>query len=165
MFFRKRPSKPRTAVERIDALVAEHLPDADDATRELVVAIAGLFASVAYADRSYSEAEQAHVRAALATIHGLSAEGAEEIGRVLRDHMVEIASINPQRHTRALREHAEVELRREILAALVDLAAADGELQTSETELLRRTAAAMGLTQADYVAAQAAHRDRLSVLK
>jgi uncharacterized tellurite resistance protein B-like protein len=46
-----------------------------------------------------------------------------------------------------------------------DLAAADGEVSLSETDLLRRTATAMGLTPDDYLASKRRHRDRLSVLK
>ena len=64
-----------------------------------------------------------------------------------------------------MRELTDLDLRREVLDVLVDLAAADDEVSMSETQLLRRTATAMGLSQDDYVASQARHRDRLSVLK
>lgn len=166
MIFRKLAQQtPKGAADRIRAAIVDHLPDADEHTQALVTAVAGLLACVAYADREYREAEQAHVCEALSRVHGLTAAGVETICDVLRDHVIELASINPQKHTRALREHGDIELRREVLDALVDLAAADGELAMAETDLLRRTAAAMGLSQDDYVAAQARHRERLSVLK
>jgi uncharacterized tellurite resistance protein B-like protein len=166
MVFRKKPpEKPATGIDVVERLVADHLPDADGETREIVVAIAGLLANVAYADRTYDEAEQSHAREALGRIHALPAAGADAICEALRKHLVPIAAGNPQRHTRALRELAEPELRNEVLEALVDLAAADGELAMVETELLRRTASALGLDQNAYVQAQARHRERLSVLK
>jgi len=168
MIFRKRGEpapEPASGSARLHALVAGHLPEADADTHALVTAIAGLLACVAYADREYREAEQAHVREALGRVHGLSPAGVEAICAVLHERLVEIAAGNQQQHTRRLRELAEPELRREVLDALVDLAAADHELSMAETELLRRTASAIGLTQDDYVAAQARHRDRLSVLK
>ena len=93
------------------------------------------------------------------------AADADAICEALRQHLLTIAAGNSQRHTRALRELTEPELRQEVLEALVDLAAADGELAMVETELLRRTASALGLDQNAYVRAQARHRERLSVLK
>jgi uncharacterized tellurite resistance protein B-like protein len=166
MIFRKKPAaEPQSALARIEALVAQHVPDADADTRAIVVAIAGLLAGVAYADRTYNAAEQAHVHAALARVHGLSAAGAEAICDVLKRHLIEIAAVNPQQHTRRLRELGDLELRRDVLDALVDLAAADHDLSMAETSLLRRTAGALGLDQNDYAAAQARHRERLSVLR
>ena len=122
MFFRKKaPEKPETGIDLVERLVANHLPDEEQDTRAIVVAIAGLLAGVAYADRSYGEAEQAHVREALGRIHALSTAGADAICAALRQHLLAIAAINPQRHTRALRELADSELRHEVLDALVDL--------------------------------------------
>jgi uncharacterized tellurite resistance protein B-like protein len=168
MIFRKKQpqgARPPTALAHLQALVAQHLPEGDEDMRTIVVAIAGLLASVAYADRQYHEAEQSHVREALARVHGLSAAGTEAICEALRQHLLELASSNSQQHTRNLRELGDLELRRDVLDALVDLAAADEDLSMSETSLLRRTATALGLTQDDYVAAQARHRERLSVLR
>jgi uncharacterized tellurite resistance protein B-like protein len=122
-------------------------------------------ACVDYADRIYYVAEQAHAREPLQRIHGLSAAGALAICDTLREHIAELATTSMQVHTRQLRERSELELRREVLDVLVDLAAADDELSLVETDLLRRTASAMGLTQDDYLASQARHRARLSVLR
>lgn len=168
MFFRKKPErapKPVRGQERIAALIRLHLPEADADTLQIVSALTGLLACVAYADRKYDPAEQAHCRQALQCIHGLSEAGVEAICETLRDHIAELAHANMQVHTRQLRELCEVPLRREVLDMLVDLAAADGELALSETDLLRRTAAALGLTQDDYIASQARHRERLKVLR
>ncbi|MFW5740215.1 MAG: TerB family tellurite resistance protein, partial [Myxococcota bacterium] len=64
--------------------------------------------------------------------------------------------------TRDLKELTEPHVRREILDVLVDLAAADGEIALPEVNLLRQLTTALGLTQADYNASQARHRDKLA---
>lgn len=156
---------PSRGSARLDALVRAHMPEASDETQRVVIALAGLFACVAYADRRYDAAEQAHVRESLARVHELGREGVNAICAALDAHIGELAASNAQAYTRDLRELGTVEMRREILDALVDLAAADDELALSETNLLRRTTQSLGLDDNDYVVAQARHRERLSVLK
>jgi uncharacterized tellurite resistance protein B-like protein len=167
MFFRKTESSasPPSGGGQLAEVVREHMPADDEATRELVAAVAGLLVSVAYADRAFSEGEQAHVREVLARVAGLSEHGAGAIFAVLQRQGALIAVGNMHVYTRHLREHAELELRREVLEALLDLAASDGAISLTESDLLRRTTASLGLTQDDYLRAQAKHRDRLSVLK
>ena len=141
------------------------LPELDEDSARIIVSVAGLLAGVAYADRVYGEAEQAFVRTALSRMDGVTEEGSEAISRVLELHGQAIAVQNPQAFTRELRERVDVPLRLEVLELLLELAAADGELRLAETDLLRRTAAALGLTSADYLSLQERHRDRLSVLR
>ncbi|MDD9945513.1 MAG: TerB family tellurite resistance protein [Myxococcales bacterium] len=131
----------------------------------IVTAIAGLLAVVAYADREYSQDERARIRADLARLHTLPPEGVDAICHLVDRAIVELGTANSQNYTRDLRELVEVELRREVLDVLVDLAASDGEISLSESDLLRRTAASLGLTQDDYNSSQKRHNDRLSVLK
>ncbi|MDH5671769.1 MAG: TerB family tellurite resistance protein [Myxococcales bacterium] len=151
--------------DRVRRLVAEHLTDADSASLELVSAMTGLLAAVAYADREYTREEQEYVEHALRQIHGLDPHGVAAICAALREHIIEIAHSSSQAHTRAIRQHADRELRLEILDLLVDVAAADGTISMEETHWLRRATDAMGLTQDDYVASQTRHRERLSLLK
>jgi len=168
MIFRKRASKDEDrrnpAAREVARLLDVHMPDADDETRRLVAALAGLLACVAYADREYEPSEQAHIREELGHVHGLNAAGVDAICALLDAEIVELASGNTQNYTRDLRELAALGTRREILEVLVDLAAADGAVTTEETNLLRRATTAMGLEDGDYLAAQARHRERLSVL-
>jgi uncharacterized tellurite resistance protein B-like protein len=164
-FRQSEPTKRAIGSERVDAMIRERLAGVDEETLRLVVAVTGLLACVAYADRDYSAAEQAHVALVLSRVQGLDARAVDAICAALRDHIVEIAASNSNSYTRDLRELGELSLRREVLDSLVDLAAADGELSTPETDLLRRTAAAMGLTPDDYLGSQARYRERLSVLK
>lgn len=166
-FRRREPAEPRGSVGsvRLDALVRTHMPDAEEADVRIVVAVSGLLAAVAYADRRYGDEERAHVREALGRIDGLDADGAAAICDALHEHVVELASGNVQAFTRDLRELGDLALRREVLDLLLDCAAADDAVSLEETSLLRRAARAMGLDDADYTASQARHRERLSVLK
>jgi uncharacterized tellurite resistance protein B-like protein len=169
MFFRRATKPVRTAADSgrdaLHDLVHEHSSALDEDAQRLIVSVAGLLACVAYADREYKPEEQAYARDALARMDGLTAEGVEAICAALALHGNKIAAINPQAYTRELRERTDVELRREVLDVLLDLAAADGELSLAETDLLRRTTSALGLTPDDYVASQARHRDKLKLLR
>ncbi|HEY2732520.1 MAG TPA: TerB family tellurite resistance protein [Polyangiales bacterium] len=164
MFFRRSERKP-TPVERLRQLIRTHLPDADEDTHEIVFALAGLLACVAYADREFDAAEQLRACEALNNIPGLTAGGVAAICAALREHVGEIASVNPQAYTRALRERTQIEVRREVLDVLVDLGAADGTLSLAETDLLRRTTSALGLSPDEYLVSQARHRDKLGLLR
>ena len=143
--FVRRPDRPLSPTERLRQLIRTHLPEADEDTQEIVFALAGLLACVAYADRQFDAAEQLRACEALNNIQDLSAASVDAICAALREHVAEIASVNPQAYTRALRERTQTALRREVLDVLVDLGAADGELSLAETDLLRRTTAALGL--------------------
>jgi len=169
MIFRRKSRAPEpggsAGAPALAQAIEQHMPDADDDTRRLVVAVAGLFGCVAYADREYSEAERGHVREALGRIHGLDEAGVNAVCALLDDQITAIAASNTQAYTRDLRELGDLSMRREVLDALLDLAAADDDVSMAETDLLRRAATAMGLSQDDYVASQARHRERLSVLK
>jgi uncharacterized tellurite resistance protein B-like protein len=149
----------------VAATIRRHLPGADDETVRVVSALAGLLAAVAYADRDYSDAEEVEVRAALGRVHGMTSTGVDAVLDALRRTLVSHVAVEVPRCTRTLRELGDVELRREVLDALVDLAAADGRITTPETNLLRQVTTALGLSQSDYNASQERHRERLSVLK
>jgi uncharacterized tellurite resistance protein B-like protein len=155
---------PRGA-EEILVRVREHLPGADDETARVVAALGGLLAAVAYADRNYSSEEESVVKKLLARVHGMTDAGIEAICDAMRRHVVEASTVGIPRFTRELRELGDHELRRDVLEALVDLAAADGRVTMSETNLLRQITTSLGLSQSDYNEAQARHRDRLSILK
>jgi uncharacterized tellurite resistance protein B-like protein len=148
----------------LHAAVREALPQADAPTHSIVTAIAGLLGGVAYADREYSPQEEDRVRSALGRVHGLVGVAVEAILSVLREHIVEVATVQSPRYCRSLVEEGDRDLRLEVLDILVDLAAADGQISHEETTLLRNTTRALGLEQDDYNAIQAKHRDKLSVL-
>ena len=91
--------------------------------------------------------------------------GTNAICKTLRDHIVEISAVQLPRYARALLELGDEELRREVLGALIDLAAADASISLPETNLLRQITKSLGLTQQDYTELQERHRHHLSALK
>lgn len=165
VFFRRASSRPERPDERLLAAVRAHLPSADVSTQRIVAAVAGLLSCVAYADRTYSDAEAAKIRAELSRVHGLTPDAVDALERVLRAELVGLAMAGDQLWCRELVELGDRELRIEVLEVLVELAASDAEFTLAETNLLRRVATALGLAQTDYDALQARHRDKLSVLR
>ena len=154
---------PLAGAESLLEVVRAELPTADAETIRVVTAIAGLLATVAYADRDYSDAEDALVRSELRRIDGMTEDGVRAIGAALRKHVVEIATVQVPRYARVLVELADRELRKEVLGSLVELSAADGEITHAETNVLRQLTTSLGLSQSDYNEAQEHHRERLSV--
>ena len=144
----------RTSIER-------ELPDADAETVTVVASIAGLLGTVAYADRDYSAVEEARVRAELLRVQGMTESGVAAICKTLRERIVEISSIETPRFARALRELADEDLRREVLGAMVELAAADESISLAETNILRQLTQSLGLSQQDYLELQDRHRQHL----
>jgi uncharacterized tellurite resistance protein B-like protein len=145
--------------------VRGELSGADAETVRIVTAVAGLLGGVAYADREYSSTEEHTVRRELERVHGLSPVGIDAIVTAVREHIVDISTVQSTRYSRTLRELGDRDLRVEVLEMLVEVAAADGALSNEEVTLLRNTAQALGLDQADYNAAQAKHRDKLQSLR
>ncbi|HKQ71122.1 MAG TPA: TerB family tellurite resistance protein, partial [Polyangiaceae bacterium] len=139
--------------------------DAGDDTVRIVAAVAGLMGTVAYADRKYTASEEERIRAELRRVESLSQEGIDAICGALRDHIVEIATVEAPIYARELLQLADRDFRREVLDALIDVAAADDEIVLAETNSMRLTVTALGLTQADYNESQARHREKLRSLK
>jgi uncharacterized tellurite resistance protein B-like protein len=151
--------------EALKHVVEAQLPEADQESVLVVTAIAGLLGAVAYADRDYSSAEEQRVHKELARVHGMTQAGIDAICETLRQHIVEVSTVQAPRYSRLLVELGDRELRLEVLEVLVELAAADGELSVTEVNVLRQITTALGLSQGDYNAAQDKHRERLTVLK
>jgi uncharacterized tellurite resistance protein B-like protein len=163
--FGESETSPASASDELRALVARSMPNADAETAALVGALAGLLATVAHADREYSEAERGQIRSALSAIPALPEGAVAAIESLLSERMAELAHESLQTYTRLLYRGLDREARLEILEVLMDLAAADEVLDMQETNLLRRIANALGLTAAEYSASQARHRDKLGLLK
>ncbi|MEI9937557.1 MAG: TerB family tellurite resistance protein [Pseudomonadota bacterium] len=143
------------------ASIERELPGADPETITVVTSIAGLLGTVAYADRDYSPAEEARVRAELLRVQGMTLSGVDAICKTLRDRIVEISSVETPRFARALLELADEDLRREVLGAMVELAAADESISLAETNMLRQLTKSLGLSQQDYLELQERHRQHL----
>jgi uncharacterized tellurite resistance protein B-like protein len=155
--------QPR-ASEALLALVRRSMPEANPEDAAIVGALAGLFAFVAYADRRYTEQEKQAVRAALERIHTLTPHGVDAVCALLESQIAELAHESLQTYTRVLYELTERDARLEYLDVLMGVATADDVLSMDETNGLRRIANLLGLSEREYIAAQAAHKGRLSVL-
>jgi uncharacterized tellurite resistance protein B-like protein len=153
------------ATEELKALVAQVMPEATPESAAIVAAVAGLLAFVAHADRAYEMGERAAVEQAIARIEGLSAAAAQAISGLLAARIADLATEPLQTYTRVLGDLTTRTARIELLDVLMDVAAADDILSMDETHGLRRVAKLLGLSEADYMAAQAGHRERLSVLR
>ncbi|HYQ44289.1 MAG TPA: TerB family tellurite resistance protein [Polyangiaceae bacterium] len=158
-------SEDLSAGGALRASIERELPGADPETISVVTSIAGLLGTVAYADRDYSAAEEARVRAELLRVQGMTESGVDAICKTLRTHIVEISAVETPRFTRALLELADEDLRREVLGAMVELAAADESITLAETNVLRQLTTSLGLSQQDYLELQQRHREHLNILK
>lgn len=153
------------ARDRLAEIVAQYLTDADEPTRRIVTAVAGLLAKIAYADGDYSAQEEAAIRKELSRVHGLSPAGVDAICGLLADQISHVALLGDHDWTRDLRELASRALRLEVLEVLVEMAVADSVLKHGEQTQLRRIAKSLNLSQDDYNSVQAKHRDKLSTLR
>ncbi|MEO0323883.1 MAG: TerB family tellurite resistance protein [Myxococcota bacterium] len=163
MLFGSKVSVPREgALERV---VRQHMPEADDDLRALVVAVAGLAACVAFADGVFDAREKEQVLEELRRLHVLAVGGAEAIGALLEQEIEALTAGGDQAWARVLKEGMAREGRLDVLDALVEIAAADDVLSTPETNWLRRITTKLALEEADYLALQAKHRDKLAVLR
>jgi uncharacterized tellurite resistance protein B-like protein len=164
MFFRTKKSEPDHETE-LARVIATALPDADDETRSIVTAVAGLFGCVSYADLEFSGAEHRVVEASLATIHGISERDAQAILAAVQENIVHVSTVEAPRYARTLKQLGDRDLRVHVLDMLLDVAAADHDLAHAEVVFLRQITTSLGLEQSDYNTLQARHREKLSLLK
>ena len=143
------------------AAVADKLEGADATSIEIITAIAGLLATIDYADRTITDAESAHLENELGRINGLPEHGASAISEVLHTHAVHLSAFFVQRFTRTLREELPEPHRAEVLDALLGMAAADGQITLEETKTLRGITSGLGLTQGHFNELQEKYRDKL----
>ncbi len=149
--------------EALRSCVKDALPGADDTTLDILTAVTGLLAVVAYADRTISGAESRHLRAELGRIHGMSTERVDAVARVLEEHALVLNTSYAPRFTRTLRDELPEEMRAEILDALLSMAASDGSITYDEITNLRNITHAMGLTQTHYNELQQKYRQHLAL--
>jgi uncharacterized tellurite resistance protein B-like protein len=159
------PGAEPTASDELQRLVRASMPTADATTAAVVGAVAGLLAFVAFTDRAYEDTEQRAVRLALGRVDGLPDRAIDAISALLVTRIGELAAEPLQTYTRVLYERTARAARLEVLDVLMDVATADDVLSNDETVGIRRAAKLLGLSDRDYDAAQARHRERLSVLK
>lgn len=154
-----------TASDELRKIVAHSMPQADAQQAAILAAVAGLLATVAHVDRKYEAAEREQVADVLSRMHSLQPGALGAIEELLSERLADLAQEPLQTYTRVLYEGLERPARLEVFEVLMDLAAADEVLDMNETNLLRRIARAMGLSDDEYTLSQERHRQRLSVLR
>ena len=145
--------------------VRAELPGAEETFVRVVASVTGLLGQVAYVDRPYVPAEEQRIRQELGRVEGLTSSGVDAICKTLRDNIHLIAEVEARDYATTLRDLADRPLRLEVLDVLLDVAAADEVVSVTETNLIRRLADVLGLSQAEYNASQDRHRNKLGALK
>lgn len=136
-------------LRRLLAPAATALP-----TSEGRLALAALMVRVARADADYTAAEQSRIDRVLARHHGLSPFEASALRA--EAEALEAEAPDTVRFTRALKDSVALEDRTALLQALWSVALADGDRHAGEDQVIRLTAAFLGLTDRD--SAEARHR-------
>lgn len=151
-----------SGLDRLRSTVQSRMPDADDDSVRIVTALTGLLGSVAYADGEFSPTEEAVVAAALDRFRHIDESGAHEVCKVLLGNIVEISTLHQSRCASELKELADREQLDNLLAVLLEVAAADGQIAAAEIHEIRRIADAVGLSEQDYEAIRDKFRDKLA---
>ena len=116
------------------------------------VAIAALLVRIARADDHYGEVEKHRIDQVLARRRGLdSAEAAE---RRAAAEMIEAEAPDTVRFTRTIKERVELADRHDVLAAMWEIAYADGQRSADEESLVRLVAGLLGINDRDSALAR-----------
>ena len=111
------------------------------------VAIAALLVRVARADDRYTAQEAARIDQILARRRGLDMNEAAE--RRAAAEMIEAEAPDTVRFTRTIKERIELADRHDVLAAMWEVAYADGERSADEETLVRLVAGLLGINDRD----------------
>lgn len=116
-------------------------------SQDAEVAIAALLVRLARADDRYSTAEKRRIDQVLSRRRGLNADEAAE--RRLAAEMIEAEAPDTVRFTRTIKERIAVDDRQNVIAALWEVAYADGQRGADEESLVRLIAGLLGITDRD----------------
>lgn len=111
------------------------------------VAIAALLVRLARADDRYGAAERQHIDQILARRHGLSS--AEAVERRAAAEMIEAEAPDTVRFTRTIKDRIGIADRQDIIAAMWEVAYADGRRSPEEESLVRLVAGLLGISDRD----------------
>ncbi len=116
-------------------------------SQDAEVAIAALLVRIARADDHYSDVEKARVECVLARRRGLNRDEAAE--RRLAAEMIEAEAPDTVRFTRTIKERIGIEDRQNLIAALWEVAYADGRRAAEEETLVRLVSGLLGVNDRD----------------
>lgn len=136
------------AERRLEAVVRERMSGASDESVGIVLAMAGLLARVAYADRQYTTQEAARVREELRQVLGFSEPDVNAVCAALAEHIDTVGAGPIERYTDVLRGQLDVHMRADTVKVLVELAAADSEIAPAEERVIRAAARSLWVDEA-----------------
>ncbi|MDK8872757.1 TerB family tellurite resistance protein [Paracoccus sp. SSJ] len=125
------------------------------------VAVASLLVRLARADDHYGKAEQQRIDQVLARRRGLAAAEAAE--RRAAAEMIEAEAPDTVRFTRTIKERVDLQDRQDIVAALWEVAYADGDRNADEESLVRLVAGLLGVNDRDSALARQRALDDLGL--
>ena len=111
------------------------------------VAIAALMVRLAKADDRYGQAEKTRIDQVLARRRGLDHAAAAE--RRAAAEMIEAEAPDTVRFTRTIKDRIELADRHDVLAAMWEVAYADGQRSADEESLVRLVAGLLGINDRD----------------
>jgi uncharacterized tellurite resistance protein B-like protein len=132
---------------------------------ELVAAVAGLLARVAYADRQLSPAERAVLERLLGERTALTPAEATTAVEVVIRHETTLAGINYAALTRAFNAVATTAEKERFIDCLYAVASADRAISVAEDEAIRAVAHALLLSHGQFIAVRRRYKADLDVLK
>ena len=127
-------------------------PPAALSAQDAEVAIAALLVRIARADDHYGEVEKHRIDQVLARRRGLDAAEAAE--RRAAAEMIEAEAPDTVRFTRTIKDRVELADRHDIIAALWEVAYADGKRSADEESLVRLVAGLLGINDRDSALAR-----------
>jgi uncharacterized tellurite resistance protein B-like protein len=133
-----------------DAVIARALPDADRKTQEITMAVTGLMAAVAVADRNISPDECRLLASQLDGLEGFDSKQADAVAEVIEQHASRLSITYTPHFTRTVRGLLPEDARIKVLDDLIRMAAADGGITPEEVIKLRNITQAIGLSQTCY---------------
>lgn len=155
------PETRTDTVRRIAAGLAALPPD----RARFVAAFAYLLGRVAHADHELTDAETAAMRRLVARESGLSEPDAALVVDIAAHESLVFGGTEDFRVTREFDEISTPEQKLRLVRCLFALSAADSSVVTKEDNEIRRIALALKVPHDDFVAARAAVREHLAVLK
>ncbi|MGD8862156.1 MAG: TerB family tellurite resistance protein [Myxococcales bacterium] len=137
-----------TPASVLTRVVRERMTGASEESIAVVVAMAGVLAQVAFADRRYTEPERVRVEEELSQVLGFDAQDVQAVSAALAEHMDLLSDEPFDHHAEVLRTHLDKAMRAEAVHVLVDLAAADDELTDDEERVIRGVARSLWVDEA-----------------
>ncbi len=145
--------------------ISRQLEDMEPVKARFLAAFAYLLGRVAYADRNVSPEEAGMMEKILVEKGHLSEEQAVLIIEIARQQNRMLGHVDNFLVTREFNELASREQKKDLLACLFAISAADKSISVTEDAEIRQIAGELMLEHNDFISARSAFRDHLEILK